>query len=237
MTTKRLKIADALVLDPTREFEPGQLATFGEAKNPLHNLGHNTAYFLPDDTESGGPNAAAFADALNNHGKGHTHLIAELTPGVATSPKTVIIPTVTMGNLKAAIDMWSVGQEAVGWAIRDLVAAGVIPKDEADKWLGFVQVYIDPMNFPAEEGKPNEALWEAIYMSTFIAGKDAWEGKQDVEWMLKMSATAWHPFGLGSPDAIAKARKHAWEKASLCIVTGEASDTVVELPKKEESAS
>ncbi|MCB0324531.1 MAG: formaldehyde-activating enzyme [Bdellovibrionales bacterium] len=227
----RFRIADALVLDPTRPFEAKQLATFGEADNPLHNLGHNTVYFLPDDTDKGGPNAAAFADALNNHGKGHTHLIAELTPGVATSPKTVIIPTVTMGNLKQAIDMWSVGQEAVGWAIHDLVKYGVIPKGEADNWLGFVQVYIDPMNYPEEAGKPNHALWEAIYMSTYVAGKDAWEGKQDVDWMLEMAETAWHPFGLGSPEAIAQARNHAWKNASLCIVTGDKATTTVDAPR------
>jgi formaldehyde-activating enzyme len=220
---ERLKIADALVLDPTRAFEAAQLANFGDKDNPLHNLGHNTVYFLPDDTEEGGPNCATFVDALNNHGKGHTHLVAELTPGVVTSPKTVIIPTVTMGNLKAAVEMWGIGQESVAWAMHDLVEAGVIPKDEADRWLGFVQVYIDPMNFPEEEGKPNTALWEAIYMSTYVAGKDAWEGKQDVNWMLKKAPTVFHPFGLGSTQAIADARKHAKEKATLCIVEGKAA--------------
>ena len=225
-----LKIADALVLDPTREFEGKQLSTFLEADNPLHNLGHNTVYFVKDDTDEGGVNAAAFVDSLNNHGKGHTHLIAELTPGVATSPKTVIIPTVTMGSLKAAIDMWSIGQEAVGWAIHDLVAKGVIPKEEADKWLGFVQVYIDPMHYTDEgDDGPNTALWESIYMSTYIAGKDAWEGKQDVEWMLQKGKTAWHPFGLGSPEKIAQARAHAWENAGLCVVEGEAATTEVKI--------
>lgn len=220
MSKHGLRIADALVLDPTREFKPEQLATFGDPDNPLHNLGHNTVYFLEDDSAFGGPNSVEFVSSLNNHGKGHTHLLAELTPGVTCSPKTVIIPTVTMGNMKAAVDMWGIGQEAVGHAISDLVRNNVISKDEADKWLCWVQVYIDPANFSAEAGKPNTALWEAIYRSTYLAGKAAWEGKQDVEWMLKNADKTIHPFGLGSTAAIAAARKHA-ATAPECIVLGE----------------
>ena len=215
--------ADVLVLDPTREFKPEQLSTFSNADNPLHNLSHVTVTIVRDDTAidgACGPNALRYVDALNNFGTHHTHLVAELTPGVMTSPKCVMIPTVSMKGFKQAIDMWGVGQEAVGHAIAEVVKDKVIPKADADKYIVFVQVYIDPANFPAEEGKPNTALWEAIFKSVYDGVNNAWNGKQDVNWMLEKADKVFHPFGLGSSAAVKEAIAHAKGNAAECVVEG-----------------
>ncbi len=241
MSRKRVKIADSLALDPTRKFEASQLASFGDAKNPLHNLGHATALFKYDDTDQAtgapGPSALSWLNRLSNFSKGQTQLVAEFTPGVMCHPKTIIIPTVTMNKGEQAMQMWTIGQEATAWAVHDFAEAMGLSEDERNVWLCEVQVYIDPSNFTDEPGKPNVALWAALYRSAFDSCCDAWSGKQDAAFSAKMAATAWHPFGLGSPEAINAARKMGQEKASQCIVTGEAAKESVTIAKREVPAA
>src|SRR5437870_10894110 len=74
-----------------------------------------------------GPVGTAFANALANQSAGHTSLLALIAPNLMCKPATVMITKVTIKGLKQAVQMFGPAQAAVGRAVADSVAAGVIP--------------------------------------------------------------------------------------------------------------
>ena len=196
-----LRLAEALVLDVKNQPETVEGGDkFAHPRHPLHNLAHPTVVFFEDD---GGPLTAAFLRGLSSPSKGHGPLLAVLTPGVSTAPKTLMIPEVTLKTGDQIFTMWGHLQEATAHAIADLVVDGVIPKAEADKHLCIVQVYADPGIFD------KDVAWQTAYAGTYAAGKNAWNHVADVDWMLKHLPTTYHPFGLGSVAQVVAAKADA----------------------------
>ena len=64
-----------------------------------------------------GPVGAAFANALARQSKGHSNLLAVLTPNLAVKPATVMITKVTIGGARQAVQMFGPAQAAVAKAI------------------------------------------------------------------------------------------------------------------------
>ena len=60
-----------------------------------------------------GPVGQAFAFALANQSKGHSNLLAVLTPNLAVKPATVMITRVTIKGAKQAVQMFGPAQYAV----------------------------------------------------------------------------------------------------------------------------
>src|SRR5205085_5558631 len=79
-----------------------------------------------------GPVGVAFANALARQSEGHSNLLAVLTPNLAVKPATVLITKVTIKGMKQAVQMFGPAQAAVAKAVADQVAAGVIPKKDAE---------------------------------------------------------------------------------------------------------
>src|SRR5205809_6162228 len=79
-----------------------------------------------------GPVGTAFANALANQSNGHSNLLAVLTPNLVCKPATVLITKVTIKGMTQAAQMFGPAQKAVAKAVADSVAAGVIPKSEAE---------------------------------------------------------------------------------------------------------
>ena len=79
-----------------------------------------------------GPVGVAFATALTNQSKGHTNLLAVLTPNLICKPATVMITKVTIKGAGQAVQMFGPAQKGVGKAVADSVAEGIIPKAEAE---------------------------------------------------------------------------------------------------------
>src|SRR3974390_1393375 len=79
-----------------------------------------------------GPVGIAFANALAGQSRGHSHPLAVLTPNLSCKPATVMITKVTIQGAKQAVQMFGPAQAAVAKAVADSVAAGVIPKDQAE---------------------------------------------------------------------------------------------------------
>src|SRR5260221_12731604 len=78
-----------------------------------------------------GPVGIAFANALADQKQGHSNLLAMLTPNLICKPAAVLITKVTIKHAPQAVQMFGPAQAAVGKAVADRVAAGVIPKDQA----------------------------------------------------------------------------------------------------------
>src|SRR6266478_8859732 len=79
-----------------------------------------------------GPVGVAFANALADQKQGHSNLLAVLAPNLVCKPATVLITKVTIKGAAQAVQMFGPAQAAVAKAVADSVAAGVIPKDQAE---------------------------------------------------------------------------------------------------------
>jgi 5,6,7,8-tetrahydromethanopterin hydro-lyase len=84
----------------------------------------------------------AFANCLTNNKDGFTSLLAVVGPNLIAKPATVMFNKVTIKGAKQAVQMFGPAQHAVGMAVADSVAEGVIPQDEADNLFVCVGVFI-----------------------------------------------------------------------------------------------
>src|SRR5215213_10083310 len=107
-----------------------------------------------------GPVGVAFANALARQSQGHSNLLAVLTPNVAVKPATVLITKVTIKGAKQAVQMFGPAQYAVAKAVADSVAAGVIPKDQAENLVIVCGVFIH------WEAKDDKKIFEYNYQAT-----------------------------------------------------------------------
>src|SRR5262245_30383032 len=101
-----------------------------------------------------GPVGVAFANALANQSRGHSNLLAVLTPNLVCKPATVLITKVTIQGAPQAVQMFGPAQAAVAKAVTDSVAAGVIPQDQADELVIVCGVFIH------WEAKDNEKIYQ-----------------------------------------------------------------------------
>src|SRR6516164_5292477 len=92
--------------------------------------------------DKAGPVGIAFANALARQSKGHTNLLAVLAPNLVCKPAAVLITKFTMEHLSQAVQMFGPAQASVAKAVADSVAAGVIPKSEADNLVIVCGVFI-----------------------------------------------------------------------------------------------
>ncbi len=138
--------------------------------------------------DKNGPVGHAFASALANQSEGHTNLLAVLAPNVAVKPATVMITKVTIKGMKQAVQMFGPAQAAVAKAVADSVAAGVIPKDQAENLVIVCGVFIHPA---AED---DEKIYNYNYSSTKMAIANAMGNKPSVDDMIAQKDSAAHPF-------------------------------------------
>jgi 5,6,7,8-tetrahydromethanopterin hydro-lyase len=135
-----------------------------------------------------GPVGNAFANALARQSDGHSNLLAVLTPNLAVKPATVMITKVTIKGMKQAVQMFGPAQAAVAKAVADSVAAGVIPKAQAEDLVVVCGVFIHPA---AED---NKKIYQYNYDATKMAIANAMASKPSVDEMIAGKDKADHPF-------------------------------------------
>lgn len=135
-----------------------------------------------------GPVGNAFANALARQSEGHSNLLAVLTPNLAVKPATVMITKVTIKGAKQAVQMFGPAQAAVAKAVADSVAAGVIPKSDAESLVIVCGVFI---HWLAVDDKK---IYDYNYQATMEAIASAMKGKPSVDEMLAGKDKAAHPF-------------------------------------------
>jgi len=135
-----------------------------------------------------GPVGVAFANALARQSEGHSNLLAVLTPNLAVKPSTVMITKVTIKGAKQAVQMFGPAQAAVAKAVADSVAAGVIPKSEAENLVIVCGVFI---HWLAVDDKK---IYEYNYHATMDSIANAMKGKPTADEMVTAKDTAAHPF-------------------------------------------
>ena len=134
-----------------------------------------------------GPVGVAFATALANQSKGHTNLLAVLAPNLICKPATVLVTKVTIGGAKQAVQMFGPAQKAVAKAVADSVAAGVIPRAEAENLVIVCGVFIH------WEAKDNDKIYQYNYEATKLAIQRAMKGEPKIDEVLAKKDTVKHP--------------------------------------------
>jgi 5,6,7,8-tetrahydromethanopterin hydro-lyase len=137
--------------------------------------------------DKNGPVGQAFANALSDQKKGHTSLLAVVTPNVPAKPYTVMITKVTMNGAKQVVQMFGPAQQAVAKAVLDSVADGVIPKDKAEELVIVCGVFIH------WEASDNKKIFDYNYEAVKTAIQRAMTGTPKVDELLS-KRTEKHPF-------------------------------------------
>ena len=135
-----------------------------------------------------GPVGNAFANALARQSKGHSNLLAVLTPNLAVKPATVLITKVSIQGAKQAVQMFGPAQAAVAKAVADQVAAGVIPKNKAEDLVIVCGVFIH------WEAQDDKKIYQYNYEATKMAIANAMGGKPTADEMIAGKDKAVHPF-------------------------------------------
>ena len=138
--------------------------------------------------DKSGPVGVAFANALANQSHGHSNLLAVLAPNLAVKPATVMITKVTIKGAKQAVQMFGPAQYAVAKAVADSVAAGVIPKDQAEKLCIVCGVFIH------WEAADDKKIFQYNYDATKLAIARAMKNEPSADEMIAKKDTAKHPF-------------------------------------------
>lgn len=135
-----------------------------------------------------GPVGYAFANALANQSKGHTNLLAVIAPNLVCKPATVLITKFTMEHINQAVQMFGPAQAAVGRAIADCVAEGVLPKGTADELVCVCGVFIH------KAAKDDNKIYQYNYDATKLALKRAVACEPKIEEILANKDKVKHPF-------------------------------------------
>ncbi len=134
-----------------------------------------------------GPVGYAFANALANQSKGHTNLLAVVAPNLVCKPATILITKFTMEHISQAVQMFGPAQSAVGRAVTDCVAEGVIPKGEADNLVIVCGVFIH------KAAKDDTKIYDYNYEATKLAIRRAMHGEPKIDEILAKKESK-HPF-------------------------------------------
>ena len=134
-----------------------------------------------------GPVGVAFSNALSQMSAGHTPLLAVIRPNLPTKPATLIVPKVTVRNMKDAEKIFGPAQSAVAKAIADAVEEGIIPADKAEDMVIIASVFIHP------NAKDYNKIYRYNYGAAKLAVKRAMEGFPDVKKVLYEKDRSRHP--------------------------------------------
>ena len=134
-----------------------------------------------------GPVGTAFANALANQSKGHTNLLAVVTPNVVCKPATVLITKFTMEHINQAVQMFGPAQSAVARAVVDCVEDGTIPKDQAENLVIVCGVFIH------KAATDDTKIYDYNYEATKQAIKRALSGEPKIDEIISRKGEK-HPF-------------------------------------------
>ncbi|MGH7422145.1 MAG: formaldehyde-activating enzyme [Candidatus Methylomirabilales bacterium] len=135
-----------------------------------------------------GPVGVAFANRLAMQTSGHNGLLAVLEPNLPAKPDTVMFNKVTIKGATQAVHMFGPAQMAVAKAVADSVAAGVIPKKDAEDLCIVCGVFIH------WEATDKKKIFEYNYQATKESIERAFAHKPTVDEVLAKKDKAKHPF-------------------------------------------
>jgi bifunctional enzyme Fae/Hps len=134
-----------------------------------------------------GPVGVAFTNALSQMSAGHTPLFAVIRPNLPVKPSTVVVPKVTVRNMKEAEKIFGPAQSAIAKAVADSVEEGVIPEDKVEDYVIIVSVFMHP------KANDYNKIYRYNYGAVKLAIKRAMEGFPDIKKVLYEKDRSRHP--------------------------------------------
>ncbi len=137
--------------------------------------------------DKSGPVGMAFTNALSQMSAGHTPVFAVIRPNLPVKPSTVVVPKVTVRNMKEAEKVFGPAQSAIAKAVADSVEEGVIPEDKAEELVVIVSVFMHP------HADDYNKIYRYNYGATKLALKRAMDGFPDIKKVLYEKDRSRHP--------------------------------------------
>jgi len=137
-----------------------------------------------------GPVGTAFA-TLMGQTEGHTRMFAIRACNQQVKPATLIVPKVTMKDIKYINLFGGVVQSAVADAILDSVINGVIPKHQVNDLCMIIMLWIDPSCAENPEVDKKD-LYRTNHEATMLAIKRAMTNEPDVDELIANRKKVWH---------------------------------------------
>jgi len=137
--------------------------------------------------DKNGPVGAAFVNNMSNLSLGHTPLLSVVRPNLMTKPATLIVPKVSVRCLDDANKIFGPAQTAVGRAVADAVAEGILPEEDAEDMVLIISVFIHP------EASDYRKIYQYNYGATKLALRRAMEGYPSVNKVLAEKDRGAHP--------------------------------------------
>ncbi|MHC1599800.1 MAG: bifunctional 5,6,7,8-tetrahydromethanopterin hydro-lyase/3-hexulose-6-phosphate synthase [Candidatus Methanospirareceae archaeon] len=134
-----------------------------------------------------GPVGVAFTNALSQMSAGHTPLFAVIRPNLPVKPPTVVVPKVTVRNMKEAERIFGPAQSAIAKAVADSVEEGVIPEDKVEDYVIIVSVFMHP------QAEDYNKIYRYNYGAAKLAIKRAIDGFPDIKTVLYEKDRSRHP--------------------------------------------
>nr|CBH38642.1 bifunctional enzyme fae/hps [uncultured archaeon] len=137
--------------------------------------------------DKSGPVGMAFTNALSQMSAGHTPVFAVIRPNLPVKPSTVVVPKVTVRNMKEAEKIFGPAQSAIAKAVADSVEEGVIPEDKTEELVVIVSVFMHP------HADDYNKIYRYNYGATKLALKRAMDGFPDIKKVLYEKDRSRHP--------------------------------------------
>jgi len=135
-----------------------------------------------------GPVGEAYARAKANPTPGHEPLVAILEPNVLVKPVTLMVPTVTIKNMRQASMVYGPAQAGVAKAVADSLADGTIPKEVAEDLVVIANVFVHP------SAVDRQRVYINNYKAMRHALRRAVEGRPLADEVLENRDRSRHPF-------------------------------------------
>jgi 4-hydroxy-tetrahydrodipicolinate synthase len=134
-----------------------------------------------------GPVGEAFVKAKATPTLGHEPLFAILEPNLSVKPATLIVPTVTVKNMRQASMVFGPAQSAVAKAVVDSVTDGTISRDIVEDLMIIVNVFVHPAAIDRQRVYLNN------YKAMRHAIRKAIEGRPDMDELIEEKELSRHP--------------------------------------------
>ena len=135
-----------------------------------------------------GPIGEAYARAKANPTPGHEPLVAILEPNVLVKPVTLMVPTVTIRNMRQASMVYGPAQTGVAKAVADGLANDTFPKSAAEELMIIANVFVHP------SAVDRQRVYINNYKAMRHALRRAVEGRPSANEVLENKDRSRHPF-------------------------------------------
>ncbi len=135
-----------------------------------------------------GPVGEAFSKAKAKPTPGHEPLVAILEPNLTVKPLTLIVPTVTIRNMRQASMIYGPAQTAIAKAVIDSLSEGTLSENIVDDIILIANVFVHP------SAVNRKRIYKNNYKAMRHAIRRAIEDRPTMKELLENKERSKHPF-------------------------------------------